>query len=176
MTASPLHSSLPAWLALTLVLTTPLARADHSPYLLANQPAPACQFEPLGAHPSAGVEPKANAVRYVDFWASWCLPCAKAFPFMQDLHARYAGQGLEIVAISVDETLEEAEGFLAKHATDFALGLDSKGNCPRAYQITGMPTSFLIDRAGVIRYVHTGFRSGDAKQIEDEIKTLLANP
>jgi peroxiredoxin len=95
---------------------------------------------------------------------------------MNALDSEFRDKGLRIVAISVDKSAEEARRFLERYPARFALGLDVAAACPAAYQLPGMPTSFLIDRSGVIRAVHAGFRASDAAQIRRQVLEALAAP
>jgi len=113
-------------------------------------------------------------VLYVDFWASWCGPCAKAFPFLNAMNEKYRDRGLHILAINVDEKAEDAKDFLSRHPASFTLAADSSGRCPADFGVQAMPSSFLIDRNGIVRYVHLGFRTGDAEKIRGEIEQVLS--
>jgi cytochrome c biogenesis protein CcmG, thiol:disulfide interchange protein DsbE len=115
-----------------------------------------------------------NTVVYVDFWASWCGPCKQSFPWMNELHAKYAAQGLEIVAINVDTRRVDAERFLAQLPVKFDVAFDPQGNIPRLFAISGMPSSFLIDGDGKIVLAHSGFRDSDRAIIEKAIVAALA--
>lgn len=113
-------------------------------------------------------------VVYVDFWASWCGPCAQSFPWMNTLHQRYSPQGLRIVAINLDKQRHAADNFLRQRPAQFMIGFDPAGTVAQTYQVRGMPASYLIDRKGVIRLVHEGFFSKDTAALEREIQKLLA--
>lgn len=113
---------------------------------------------------------------YVDFWASWCAPCAKAFPFLNALHQDYADRGLLVVGISVDEKPDDANAFIRTHPALFITAIDPTGVCPKAFSVPGMPSSYLVDRKGIIHQVHTGFRDSDIVQRRQQIEQLLAAP
>jgi peroxiredoxin len=93
---------------------------------------------------------------------------------MNELQRDFGGKGLQIVAVSVDKSADDARRFAAEHSAQFALALDSTAACPAAYQLPGMPTSFVIDRTGVIRFVHEGFHSDDAAAIRRAVSEALA--
>jgi len=109
----------------------------------------------------------------VDFWASWCEPCAEEFPVLERLYNRYRSQGFTVVAVSQDRTADNMRGFLRQHQASFPVVLDSSHGVAGRYSPPRMPTSYIIDRNGVVRHVHAGFRSGDARQLEREIRALL---
>ena len=138
--------------------------------------APSCKLPALSG--GAQVDPAAlsGKVVYLDFWASWCGPCAKAFPFLEALHQDLKARGLEVVAVNLDEDLQEAKDFLARHPASFTIGSDPKGSCPSAYGVKGMPTSYLIDRQGRVHDVHEGFQTSDVDERREQVEALLAKP
>ena len=112
----------------------------------------------------------------VDFWGTFCEPCKKSFPKLQDLHTKYAASGLRIVGISEDEPdeREAIPGFANTYGAKFAVGWDEDKSIARSYKPETMPTSFLIDKNGVVRYAHVGYHDGEEVEVEKEIKELLA--
>ncbi|MDT8427345.1 MAG: TlpA disulfide reductase family protein [Pseudomonadales bacterium] len=110
---------------------------------------------------------------YVDFWASWCAPCLRSLPLINELYARYREQGLEVIAINVDNRIEDGQDFLLDIDLDYLIPIDADNEVLQAYEVMGMPTSFLVDPEGIIRKVHIGFREGDIGQIESAIKAVL---
>ena len=111
---------------------------------------------------------------YLDFWASWCGPCKRSFPWMGELQQRYGPAGLQVVAINVDTKREDAERFLAQTPASFTIAYDPAGTTPKRYAIKGMPSSVLIDPKGQVVQVHAGFNTESAKKIEAEIKLALS--
>jgi thiol-disulfide isomerase/thioredoxin len=101
----------------------------------------------------------------VDFWASWCAPCKASFPAFSRLHADYASRGLLIVAVSVDEKPAAYSAFVKKLSPPFFVMRDESQKLVRAVKVPTMPTSYLIDRSGRVRFVHTGFH-GEATENE----------
>jgi thiol-disulfide isomerase/thioredoxin len=145
-------------------------------------PAAFKQGDPLPALDSYKLEGKLpdalkGQVILLDFWASWCGPCKKSFPAMEELHKQYAGRGLTIIAVSVDEKREDMERFLKTANVSFTIVRDAAQKLVAAADISAMPTSFLIDRAGTIRYVHKGFMGDETvKQYQEQIQLLLKEP
>ena len=117
----------------------------------------------------------AGQVVLVDFWASWCAPCKASFPAMAKIHADFAPRGLVIAAVSIDEKPALAAAFVKKQSPPFATLHDRELKLVKQVVVPTMPTSYLLDRTGKVRFVHEGFH-GDAtdKQVRQEIETLLA--
>lgn len=112
-------------------------------------------------------------VVYLDFWATWCPPCRKSFPWMEEMHQRYKDAGLSIIAVSVDKKRDLIEQFIQKMKPTFTIAHDPTGEVAKSYKLRGMPSSYLIDRNGQLVKVHMGFRSKDEAKMEEIIKTLL---
>lgn len=112
-------------------------------------------------------------VVYVDFWASWCAPCQKSFPFMNELHTKYSEKGLRIIAINVDKDRADVTIFLRKNPAQFLIAFDAAGQTPKQYQVKGMPSSYLIGRDGRLITIHQGFKSADRETIERSIQEAL---
>lgn len=112
-------------------------------------------------------------VVYIDFWASWCVPCRKSFPWMNEINKRYAGDGLKVIAINLDADRKDATQFLEKIPANFDIAYDPDGETAGRYDLQVMPSSYLIDRNGELVMVHKGFREGDAVEVEAKIQKLL---
>lgn len=113
-------------------------------------------------------------VVYIDFWASWCGPCRRSFPWMNQMQQKYGSRGFTIVAINVDKKRSDAQRFLQQHIAAFALVYDETGATPAAYGVKGMPSSYLVDARGNVAFVETGFFDERKDVLEEKIKTLLA--
>jgi cytochrome c biogenesis protein CcmG, thiol:disulfide interchange protein DsbE len=113
-------------------------------------------------------------VVYLDFWASWCGPCKQSFPWMENLKNTYAEQGLEVVAVNLDSDRADADRFLDQFHPTFDVRFDPKGELAEYYEVHGMPSSVLIDRHGMTRFTHVGFRLVDGSIYEAQLRELLA--
>lgn len=164
---------------LVLALALALAAAGVVPSLSAAAPAGLKVGDPFPDLSAAKLEGQLPAdlkgkVVLVDFWASWCGPCKKSFPVMEELQKKYGPRGFAIVAVSVDEKKEAMADFLKKNPVGFAVVRDAGQKLVAAANATAMPTSFLLDGTGKIRYVHEGFRGTETrKEYEHEIESLL---
>ena len=111
-------------------------------------------------------------VLLVNFWATWCQPCRASFPEYQALLASY-GDRVMVVGISEDDEQEGIQRFADETGARFPLGWDADKSVAQRYQINSMPTLFIIDPSGLVRYVHAGFRAGDEASIRAAIDSLL---
>ena len=130
---------------------------------------------PTARGDSVSLDPLRGRVVYVDFWASWCGPCRRSFPWMNAMQARYGNEGLTIVGINVDKRRQDAERFLSDTPASFTIVYDPQGKTPAAYDVKGMPSSYLIDRSGKIVAVEEGFHDERKDELETRIRALLAN-
>jgi len=110
---------------------------------------------------------------YVDFWASWCAPCLRSMPLINELYAQYKDRGFEVIAINVDDPIEDGREFLLETPLDYLIAADTDNEVLEQYGVRGMPTSFLIDSEGIVRMVHVGFRENDIQVIEAAVTPLL---
>jgi peroxiredoxin len=109
----------------------------------------------------------------VDFWATWCGPCKESFPKLQELYTKYK-PNVEIVGVSQDEDAGPIAEFGKSHGdVKFPLGFDDKKSIAGQWKPPTMPTSFIIDKNGIVRFVHVGFNDGDEAEVEKELKQLL---
>ncbi len=114
-------------------------------------------------------------VVYVDFWASWCGPCRRSFPWMNEMQQKYGGKGLAIVAVNVDKKRADAEKFLTQFPANFPVVYDESGAAPAAFGVKGMPSAYLIDARGNVVLVERGFLDEHRAEFEDRVKSLLAS-
>lgn len=112
-------------------------------------------------------------VTIVDFWATWCEPCKKSFPKYQELYLKYKASGLEILAVSVDDEKKDIPDFIKAYGAKFPVGWDDGHKIADCWHPPNMPSAYIIDKTGTVRYVHNGYRDGEDKELEKEIKELL---
>ncbi len=110
----------------------------------------------------------------VDFWASWCAPCREELPVLEALHKKYAAQGLVVVGVNGDSERANLDQCLRRTKLSFRVVHDAARGVAARYAPTKMPSSYVIDRNGLVRHVHAGFKANDAEALESEIKALLA--
>ncbi|MBI5587792.1 MAG: TlpA family protein disulfide reductase [Deltaproteobacteria bacterium] len=115
-------------------------------------------------------------VVFIDFFASWCAPCKKEFPEINGIIGRYKDSEVAFVAVNVDKKRSHVEDFLSQVpnlSNRFMILLDTDSAVISSYNARAMPTSFILDKTGVIRYVHFGFRESDPVSWVEEIDRLL---
>ena len=133
-------------------------------------------FPALSGFKLEGIGPQTmkDKVLLVDFWASWCGPCKQSFPAMEALHKAYSEKGLVIVAVNVDENRSDMDNFLTRNPATFLVLRDAAQKLVETAGIKAMPTSFLVDREGKVRFVHSGFLGEKTRnKYEQEIRELL---
>lgn len=134
-------------------------------------------FPSLGAAGLIGGTPPVTEgkVAIVDFWASWCAPCKASFHAYDRLNSEFASAGLVIVAVSVDQDKESYLSFARRLNPAFYVALDSAQRLVGAVSVPTMPTSYLLDRTGRVRYVHAGFHGAETeREIRSEVVKLLS--
>lgn len=160
-----LYGFLAAALALSLVL--PVAGA-----LEAGSKMPEIGLTDLSGK-QVTVASLAGKVVVVDFWATWCAPCKEELPVLEKLYKKYGSKGLVVVGVSVDKDASNIKGFLKKVGVTFPVVHDANHQVSGRYQPPRMPSSYIVDRKGIVRFVHGGFRADDAAVLEKEIVGLL---
>jgi len=135
---------------------------------------PDCTLNPMAGGQSVKLGQFSGKVLYVDFWASWCGPCAKSFPFLNGIHKKYQDKGLKIIGINLDEELDDAKEFLDKYPALFTVVTDGNQRCAETFDVKAMPSSYLVDRKGTVRHIHLGFRPDESRTLEHVLEQLLA--
>jgi peroxiredoxin len=109
----------------------------------------------------------------LNFWATWCGPCREELPELDRVQEKFRKRGFAVVAVTVDNELENVRSFLKKYNLKLQAGWDRRKKVADAYKVEKMPSSYLIDRNGVIRFVHLGYSAEELKRIEVEIDEML---
>jgi thiol-disulfide isomerase/thioredoxin len=110
----------------------------------------------------------------IDFWASWCGPCKESFPVMNELQKKYADKGLVIIAVNEDEDVSDMKDFLKDNSAVFTVVRDNGQKLAPVAGIQTMPSSFMLDETGKVKFVHTGFHGSETrKQYTEEIESLI---
>ena len=143
------------WQLLLLFLALPAFARPTPPTGASGGSAPT--FSLPGRTGTVSLDSLRGRVVYVDFWASWCEPCRRSFPWLNTLRERYAGRGLTIVAINLDKDRRAADAFLERFPANFLVAYDPAAKTAEAYRVSAMPSSFLIGPTGALLLSHAGF-------------------
>jgi len=163
MTKTFLTAAVNTYLFLLLTfLISPAALATKAPV-----------FELPGDSGTVSLQKYRNQVVFVDFWASWCVPCKYSFPWMNEMQERYGKDGLKVIGINVDKDKAMAQKFLEHVPATFDIAYDPEGEIADLYSLKVMPSSYLIDREGNLVHAHKGFKTSDGSQMEDMIRKLI---
>lgn len=112
-------------------------------------------------------------VVYLDFWASWCTPCRQSLPLYERLRQDLSARGFEVIAVDVDENPQDGMKLQKEIRVSYPLVNDSKGVLASQYDVQVMPSSYLIDRRGVVRLIHRGFKTVDLSELRTTVVQLL---
>lgn len=141
------------------------------------QPAPTLEAKDLAGQTRTLADYRGKVV-LLNFWASWCPPCRREMPSMERLRLNMQGRPLEIVALASAEPIEDVQGFLASMNLGFPILLDPDGRNTRRWKVYALPTTFLLDAEGRVRYVLKGGaewdEGGALGAIEDLLKEIEA--
>lgn len=110
----------------------------------------------------------------INFWATWCGPCQEELPELDRLQSKHRQRGFSILAISVDNEPENVKTFLKKYDIKLTGLWDRDKRTAEAYAVEAMPSSYLVDRNGVVRAIYRGYDPKDFKRLESEVDALLA--
>lgn len=157
----------PACAFLLLALAAPAAHALEPGQSAPALAAPRANGEPLR------LEDLRGRVVYLDFWASWCPPCRQAMPEYEKLWRELEPQGFSVIGVNLDSERALALRALQQAAVSFPILFDPQATWPRQFDLPAMPSAYLIDRRGVVRHVHAGFRSADVPALRQRIHALL---
>lgn len=137
-----------------------------------NKPAPDFTLKSLDGN-NLKLSEQAGNVILLNFWASWCGPCRKEMPLLNELHNKYQPLGFSVIGLNVEQDTQLAEKFIRERAVDFPILFDPANSVSKKYDVVAMPTTVMIDRNGNMRYLHKGYKEGDEKQYRSMIKQLV---
>ena len=147
---------------------------DPDTQTLVGKAAPDFSLETLDGKTVKLSEHKGSVV-VVDFWATWCPPCRKSLPHIQEMSADkdLVGKGLKVLAVNAQEEKDKAESFVKKNSYSFTVPLDKEGAAMKEYMVRGIPTTVIVGRDGSIKKVFVGFGPDSAKEIDEAVAEAL---
>jgi peroxiredoxin len=149
------------------------AASPAAPHPLLGKPAPDFSRDALNAGHPISLHDRAGKVTIVDFWATWCEPCRKSFPKLEAIEAKYRAAGVEVIGVSEDEDAAGIAAFASGLGAKFPLVWDKAKSIAAKWQPKSMPSTFVLDRNGTVRFVHLGYHEDEPAAIEHEIQSLL---
>lgn len=137
--------------------------------------APAFRLRTLDGRVLDSQELLARGPVVLDFWATWCRPCERSLPALQDLHSRFSEQGVTVLAISIDgpRNWTRVRPFVSSHGLTMPVALDEDGALAKKYRIGSVPTSVVIAPDGRVVRFHSGYVPGDERALEAAVREAL---
>ena len=134
--------------------------------------APSFSRPPVNGHSTLSTDGAKGKVLVVDFWATYCKPCEKSFPKLQALADKHGGN-MVVYGLSEDESADGIAAFVKKTGVRFPIGWDQGNAISQRYKLEKMPTSYVVDKKGIIRFVHGGYAEGEDEEIARQVDELL---
>jgi len=153
-------------LALAWTLAAPAAT------IAPGAPAPGFQLHSAASSDLSLSDLKGQVV-LINFWASWCGPCRQEMPVLEQMYRKYKAAGFTLLGVNVEPKAADAEGFLKSTPVSFPILFDPDSKVSRLYEVSGMPSTVILDRSGKVRYVHHGYKPGEESEYMDQIRTLV---
>lgn len=144
---------------------------------------PALAAAPSGPAPPFSLTSKAgtqvNLAQYkgqvvmINFWASWCGPCRQEMPLLEDIYKKYNKLGFTLLGVNVEPDSKAADDWLKQTPVSFPILYDKDSKVSQMYDVSGMPSTVIIDRKGNLRVLHHGYKPGDEDEYLNSIRTLI---
>jgi len=109
----------------------------------------------------------------INFWATWCGPCRKEMPLLEQIQKKYAPLGFTMLGVNVEEDTRLMEAFLKDVPVTFPILLDPANGVSKLYNVSAMPSTVIVDRKGNVRFIHQGYQTGDESKYQDMIRQLI---
>ena len=150
----------------TLVLALPAVAAAPS------GPAPQFTLDARGGSQVNLAQYKGQVVM-LNFWASWCGPCRQEMPLLEDIYKKYNKLGFTLIGVNVEPDSKAADDWLKQTPVSFPILYDKNSKVSQLYDVSGMPSTVIIDRKGNLRYLHHGYKPGDEGEYLNNIRAMI---
>jgi peroxiredoxin len=157
---------LSAGIVAALVLALPAMAAAP------NGPAPPFSLPSKGGSEVSLAQYKGQVVM-INFWASWCGPCRQEMPLLEDIYKKYNKLGFTLIGVNVEPDSKAADDWLKQTPVTFPILYDKDSKVSRLYDVSGMPSTVIIDRKGNLRYLHHGYKPGDEGEYLNNIRAMI---
>jgi peroxiredoxin len=154
--------------SLVMFLSLTASAASIAP----GSPAPAFQLR-SSASTDLSLSDLKGQVVLINFWASWCGPCRQEMPILEQLYKKYKSAGFTLLGVNVEPKSADAEGFLKATPVSFPILFDPDSKVSKLYEVSGMPSTVILDRTGKVRYIHHGYKPGEESEYLDQIRALV---
>ncbi len=147
------------------------AGSDSSSSAAVGQQAPDLSIQSLNGKGRVSLRSLSGKLVVVDFWATWCGPCKQSFPKLEELAKRSPGK-IEVIGVSVDDQQDGVAQFAKDNGASFPIVWDQGHTVANRWQVASMPTTYILDGSGTVRFIHAGFHDGEADAIAKELASL----
>jgi peroxiredoxin len=158
--------------ALSVIVLGALGWAADAATLQTGAPAPTFQLNSSAGKPVALADLKGQIV-LLNFWASWCGPCRQEMPILEQLNRQYHSKGVTLLGVNVEPDSNAAVNWLKATPVTFPILFDTDSKVSKLYEVEGMPNTVIVDRKGVVRYIHRGYNAGAENEYLDQIRSLI---
>lgn len=138
---------------------------------MVGKPAPDLSVQTVNGKGQVTLDSLQGKVAIVDFWATWCGPCKQSFPKLEELAKQNTGK-VQVIGISVDDKSDGVADFAKSNGATFPIGWDDGHTIATRWKVDSMPTTYILDSSGKVRFVHAGYHDGEADVIAKELATL----
>jgi peroxiredoxin len=135
-------------------------------------PAPQFQLAARGGKTINLAQYKGQVVM-INFWATWCGPCRQEMPLLETIYKKYKPMGFTLLGVNVEPDSKPAEDWLKATPVSFPILFDTKSEVSKMYEVSGMPSTIIVDRKGNVRVIHHGYKPGDENEYQDNIRKLV---
>jgi thiol-disulfide isomerase/thioredoxin len=158
--------------AAALLVLPGLAGTSPTAVLANGAAAPTFQLDSM-AGKKVNLNDFRGKVVLLNFWASWCGPCRKEMPILEQLHKQYQAKGVTLVGVNVEPSSDDAVKWLKGTPVSFPILFDRDSSVSKLYQVQGMPNTVILDRKGKVRFIHRGYKPGEENEYLDQIRALV---